>query len=75
MRLYSLAGATAVDDAAGHFVPGPDGGFDFPEGLAGRLHAAHGDGKALWETHAERHARLTVEVRERLVAEALAGGG
>jgi hypothetical protein len=75
MQLYSLAGATAVDAAAGHFEPTADGGFDLPDDLAGELHVAHVDGKAAWETHAERLVRLTAEVRERAVAEALEGFG
>ena len=75
MRLYSLRGATAVDAVAGHFVPGDDGGFDFPEELAGELHGSHVDGRAVWESDAERLVRLTAEARERAVAEALAGFG
>lgn len=75
MRLYSLAGAAAVDSAVGHFEPGPDGGFDLPDGLAGELHAAHVGGRPVWESAGEWEARLTVEVRERAVAEALAGLG
>lgn len=75
MRLYSLMGAGAVDSAPGHFEPGGDGGFDLPDELAGQLHGAHVDGRPAWETYAERQARLTAEVRERLVAEALAGFG
>jgi len=68
-------GAGAVDGPGGHFEPCPDGGFDLPDELAGQLHASHVDGKAAWETFAERQARLTAEVRERLVAEALAASG
>ena len=75
MRLYSLMGAGAVDAAAGHFEPVADGGFDLPDGLAGQLHGSHVDGRPCWETFAERQDRLTAEVRERLVAEALAGTG
>ena len=75
VRIYSLVAAAAVDSAAGHFEPGPDGGFDLPDELAGQLHGSHVDGKAAWETHAEQLARLTAEARERLVAEALAASG
>ena len=75
MRLYSLAGAGAVDSADGHFEPGSDGGFDLPDGLAGELHGAHVDGMPAWETDAERLVRLTAEARERAVAEALEGFG
>ena len=61
MRLFSRDGATAVDDAGVHYTPAADGGFDFPEDLGERMHAAHLAGKPLWEDSIERQQRLIAE--------------
>ena len=61
MRLYSRAGATAVDDGPDSYEPGPDGGFDFPEALAARLHAVHDGGVQVWENSIEKQQRLIAE--------------
>lgn len=66
MRLYSRTGATALDDPAhGHFEPGPDGAFDLPDELAGRLHGFCTRGQPAWETDVERQRRLVAEEIER----------
>jgi len=61
MRLYSRAGATAVDDGGKHYTAGDDGGFDFPDDVAARQHAFHAGGKPMWEDSIERQARLVRE--------------
>lgn len=62
MRLYSRTGAAAVGDPVyGRFTPGADGGFDFPEELATKLHAFHDGGHPMWETAMERQQRLIAE--------------
>ena len=65
MRLYSLADATAVDDGDKHYTAGRDGGFDFPDDLAGRLHGFAVGGRKLWETDIERQHRVVAEEIER----------
>ena len=61
MRLFSRAGATAVDDGGKHYTAGDDGGFDFPEDVAVSLHSFHAGGKPMWEDSIERQARLVAE--------------
>lgn len=61
MRLFSRAGATAVDDGPASYKPGPDGGFDFPEDLGERLHAVHDGGVQVWENSIEKQQRLIAE--------------
>ena len=66
MRLYSLTGATAVDDAEfGHISPADDGGFDLPGPLADRLHRTAIRGVRQWEDAIERQRRLIAEELER----------
>lgn len=66
MRLYSRTGATALDHPVhGHFEPGPDGGFDFPNPLSDELHSFAVGGQHLWETEIERQHRLISEERAR----------
>lgn len=66
MRLYSLTGATALDDPEhGHFEPDGNGGFDFPDDLSDRLHRFHVGGKPAWEDDVERQNRLIQEELER----------
>ena len=66
MRLYSLAGATAVDDPEhGHIEPVDDGGFDFPGPLSDRLHGVHVGGEPQWENAIERQRRLITEEQAR----------
>lgn len=62
MRLYSLTGATAVDDPqCGHIKAGDDGAFDFPNELSDRLHGTAVAGRKQWETEMERATRLAAE--------------
>jgi hypothetical protein len=57
-RLFSLADAGAVDDPEfGHFEPGDDGSFDFPDELSDRLHRLHHRGRPAWENEEERRER------------------
>jgi len=66
MRLYTLTGATALDDPDhGHFDADEDGGFDFPNEISDRLHRFHVDGRPAWETDIERQDRLMAEELER----------
>lgn len=67
MRLYPLTAADAVTDPAGgvRYEPGPDGGFDFPEHFGRAQHSFCVAGRRLWETDAERRARLAGEEAER----------
>lgn len=65
MRLFSREDATGVDDAGNSYTPGPDGGFDFPEDLAERLHGTCVAGRPLWETNVERQQRLIDEELKR----------
>lgn len=66
MRLYSRAGAVALDDPDfGHYDADDQGGFDFPEDLSDRLHRFHAAGRPLWESEAEKHQRLIAEDRVR----------
>jgi hypothetical protein len=58
-RLFSLADAGAVDDPEfGHFGPGADGSFDFPDELSDRLHRLQHRRRPAWETEIERRERL-----------------
>lgn len=67
MRLYTLTGATQVDDPEfGRFVADENGAFEFPNALSDRLHAFHVAGRQVWETDAERDVRLRAEELERL---------
>ncbi len=67
MRLYTLTGATQVDDPQyGKFTAGPDGAFDFPNEMSDKMHGFHVGGAQAWETDAERTKRLEVEELERL---------
>lgn len=61
MLLYSKFGGTVVDAPEGHFEAGPDGGFALPAALHQRLHAAHVNGKRMWEDEIERGERLHLE--------------
>lgn len=66
MRLYSLTGASALDDPEyGHFDAEDDGGFELPEDLAERLHRFHFGGRPSWEDQIERQERLMQEELER----------
>lgn len=66
MRLYTLTGASALDDPTfGHFEADEQGGFDFPNDLSDRLHRFHAGGRPLWETAIERQNRLITEELER----------
>lgn len=67
MRLYTLTGATRVDDPEhGSFTADDNGAFEFPNDLSAHLHSHHIDGKPAWETDAERDVRLHAEELERL---------
>lgn len=67
MRLYTLTGATQVDDPVhGSFEAGAEGAFEFPNELSARLHAFHVGGEKAWETDAERADRLQAEQLERM---------
>jgi hypothetical protein len=58
-RLFSLADAGAVDDPEfGHFEPGADGSFDFPDELSDKLHRLHHRRRPAWETETERLDRM-----------------
>jgi hypothetical protein len=58
-RLYSLVGASAAEDGAGHqYHADLDGGIDVPSELAAELLAQNSDKVAHWETAEERHARI-----------------
>jgi hypothetical protein len=51
--------ASAVDDPEhGHFEPGEDGGFDFPDDLSDRLLRFHHRGKPAWEADEQRALRM-----------------
>lgn len=64
--LYSRTNASAVDDPEfGHYDAGPDGAFDFPDELSGRLHRFHLRRKPAWETEDERTLRLHGEESDR----------
>lgn len=66
MLLYSLTGATALNDPEyGHFEPGPDGGFEVADDLADRLVRFHHRGRPLWETQIDRGRRVAAEDLER----------
>lgn len=66
MRLYSLTGALALDDAEhGHIEPGPDGSFILPDEFGARLLRTHVDGKPVWESDEGRDARFRAEEAER----------
>ncbi|MGR3875806.1 hypothetical protein ACUXZZ_45555 (plasmid) [Streptomyces graminifolii] len=66
MRLYTLTGATALDDAEyGTFHADENGGFDFPDDVSDRLHQFHLHGRPMWETDTERQRRQVVEEMER----------
>lgn len=66
MRLYTLTGATALDDAEyGTFQADENGAFDFPDDVSDRLASFHVGGKPMWETDTERQRRLVVEEMER----------
>jgi hypothetical protein len=67
MRLYTLTGATAVDDPTyGKFTANPDGSFDFPNGLSEQLHSFAVNGKKMWESDAERELRVVGEELDRM---------
>jgi hypothetical protein len=62
MRLYPRReGTDSVDHAGVHYVPQPDGGFDFPPDLCDLLHSAHANKERLWEDQIERQHRLMAE--------------
>lgn len=66
MRLYSLTGASALDDPEyGRFEAEDDGGFELPDDLAERLHKFHLAGRPAWEDQIEQQARLMEEELER----------
>ncbi|WP_019059943.1 hypothetical protein [Streptomyces prunicolor] len=66
MRLYTLTGASALDDPDyGHFEADDQGGFDFPNEVSDKLHRFHVDGRPAWETDIERQSRLMAEELER----------
>lgn len=66
MRLYTTTGATQVDDPRyGSYTAGPNGAFEFPNELSGRLHGFHIGGRPSWETDAERETRIAKEELER----------
>lgn len=66
MRLYTRAGATALDHPVfGHFDADEQGGFDFPNELSDELHSFHPGGRPAWETDVERQHRLIGEELER----------
>jgi hypothetical protein len=59
MRLYPRMDAAAVDDPEhGHFEPGEDGGFPFPDELSDRLLKFHYRGKPAWEADDQRAQRM-----------------
>lgn len=68
MRLYTLTGATQVDDPQyGRFTVNDSGAFDgLPEALANRLHSFHLNGKPAWEDDAERERRIVAEELDRM---------
>ncbi|MFI5880799.1 hypothetical protein [Streptomyces sp. NPDC051554] len=66
MRLYTLTGATALDDPQyGSYTADEQGAFDFPNELSDRLHRFHFGGKPVWEDDIERQERLLNEELER----------
>ncbi|MEU6347240.1 hypothetical protein ABZ883_40610 [Streptomyces sp. NPDC046977] len=66
MRLYTLTGASALDDPDfGHFDADANGAFGFPNELSDRLRAFHIEGKPAWEDDVERQNRLMREELER----------
>lgn len=66
MRLYTLTGATALDDPEfGHFEADENGAFEMPNELSDRLHGFAHRGRPLWETDIERQQRLISEELER----------
>ncbi|MEW2301977.1 hypothetical protein AB0958_18720 [Streptomyces sp. NPDC006655] len=66
MRLYTLTGATALDDAEyGKFEADENGGFDFPDDVSDRLVSFHVGGRPMWETDTERQRRLVLEEMDR----------
>ncbi|MEU2426899.1 hypothetical protein ABZ619_38805 [Streptomyces sp. NPDC007851] len=66
MRLYTLTGATALDDAEyGKFEADENGGFDFPDDVSDRLVSFHVGGWPMWETDTERQRRLVLEEMDR----------
>ncbi|MET7944342.1 hypothetical protein [Streptomyces sp. NPDC005302] len=66
MRLYTLTGATALEDPEfGKYEADEQGGFDFPNELSSRLHNFHVGGKPAWEDDIERQQRLMTEELER----------
>ncbi|MET7746204.1 hypothetical protein [Streptomyces sp. NPDC005385] len=66
MRLYTLTGATALEDPEfGKYEADEQGGFDFPNELSSRLHSFHVGGKPAWEDDIERQRRLMTEELER----------
>lgn len=66
MRLYSLTGATALDDPQyGHFDADDQGGFDFPDDVSEPLRRFHAGGKPMWEDDIQRQNRLINEELER----------
>lgn len=66
MRLYSLTGATALDDPEyGHIKAERDGTFELPDDLADRLLRFHHRGSRLWETEIDRGQRLVSEDLDR----------
>jgi hypothetical protein len=65
-RLFSLANAGAVDDPEfGHYEPGDDGSFDFPDELSDRMHRLRHRGRPAWETETERVDRMHGEDLDR----------
>jgi predicted trehalose synthase len=68
MRIYTLTGATSVDDPQyGRFNADANGAFDgLPDEMAKRLHSFHLNGKAAWETDAEREQRIVSEELDRM---------
>jgi hypothetical protein len=62
MELFSKTGATGVDDPEyGHFEPGGDGMFVFPDDLGERLHRQAVRGVKQWETRVEKAQREAAE--------------
>lgn len=63
MRLYTLTGASGVtNEEHGSFEVDPETGIlEVPEALGLVLHATHINGKAAWETDAERSTRIASE--------------
>jgi hypothetical protein len=67
MRLYSLMGASEINDPQfGQFKVGPNGEFELPGPLSDRLHSFHSQGRRAWEDDAERQLRLASAELERL---------